>query len=122
MTDIGQAGGLTAGQSMAAADLAEVVAEDPWCWMRVVAEEFDNPPIDDGAGRGRQAGACGGGVELSADRAGADLNWHFRVTLREFRDTPADMVLNCQTNIRKRRNCVLCPLNSFKTAPVLNRA
>ena len=90
--------------------------------MRVVAEEFDNPPIDDGAGRGRQAGACGGGVELSAHRAGAELNWRFRVTLREFRDTPADMVLNCQTNIRKRRNYALCPLNSFKTAPVLNRA
>ena len=47
MIDISQLGRLPAGQPVAAADLAEAVAEVPWCWVWVVAQEFDNGAIDD---------------------------------------------------------------------------
>ena len=49
MIDIGLLGRLPAGQPVTAPDLAEAVAEGPWCWVGVVAKEFDNSPIDDHA-------------------------------------------------------------------------
>jgi hypothetical protein len=45
----GEASSLPSREAVTATDLAEALAERPWRWVRVVAEEFDNSLVDDSA-------------------------------------------------------------------------